>query len=61
MRFNHLSLKREKSYIYYIKDFILFHLIAEIWGVAEIRHYPSYLVTDKQVLLQLKISLSMPS
>jgi hypothetical protein len=43
MRLKHLSLKTEKSYLYYIRDFILFHnkRHPREMGVAEIRQYLS--------------------
>jgi integrase len=51
MRLKHLRLKTEKSYLYYIRDFILFHnkRHPREMGVAEIRQYLSHLATDKQV------------
>jgi integron integrase len=51
MRLKHLSLKTEKSYLYYIRDFILFHnkRHPREMGVAEIRQYLSHLATQKQV------------
>jgi integron integrase len=51
MRLKHFSLKTEKSYLYYIRDFILFHnkRHPREMGVAEIRQYLSHLATDKQV------------
>ncbi len=44
-RLKHFSPKTEKSYLYYIKDFILFHnkRHPRDMGVSEIRSYLSYL------------------
>ncbi|WP_417158841.1 site-specific integrase [Spirulina subsalsa] len=50
-RFRHLSRKTEKSYLYYIRDFILFHQKRhprEI-GAPEIRAYLSHLAVDKKI------------
>ncbi len=45
IRFRHLSRKTEKSYLYYIRDFILFHQKRhpKEMGVAEVRAYLSHL------------------
>jgi integron integrase len=50
-RLKHFSPKTEKSYLYYIKDFILFHnkRHPRDMGVSEIRDYLSYLATEKTV------------
>lgn len=50
-RLKHFSPKTEKSYLYYIKDFILFHnkRHPRDMGVSEIRDYLSYLATEKSV------------
>ncbi|MEM1370359.1 MAG: integron integrase [Cyanobacteria bacterium P01_H01_bin.15] len=51
IRLRHFSLKTEKSYIYYIRDFILFHQKRHPseMGVDEIRAYLSHLAIDRQV------------
>lgn len=51
IRFRHFSRKTEKSYLYYIRDFILFHQKRhpKDLGVPEVRAYLSHLATDKQV------------
>lgn len=51
MRLRHFSLKTEKSYIYYIRDFILFHQKRhpKDMGVDEIRAYLSYLAIGRKV------------
>jgi integron integrase len=51
IRRRHFSLKTEKSYIYYIRDFILFHQKRHPseMGVDEIRAYLSHLAIDRQV------------
>ncbi|MEM9119236.1 MAG: integron integrase [Cyanobacteria bacterium P01_F01_bin.56] len=51
IRLRHFSLKTEKSYIYYIRDFILFHQKRHPseMGVDEIRSYLSHLAIDRQV------------
>ena len=50
-RLKHLSLKTEKSYIYYIKDFLRFHHMRppRDRGVEEIREYLSHLAVNKRV------------
>src|SRR5215210_9389169 len=50
-RLKHFSLKTEKSYAYYIRQFILFHKKRHPleMGVAEIRAYLSHLAVDKHV------------
>ncbi len=51
MRLRHFSLKTEKSYLHYIRDFILFHRKRhprEI-GADEIRAYLSHLAIERQV------------
>lgn len=51
MRLRHFSLKTEKSYIYYIRDFILFHQKRHPreMGVDEIRAYLSHLAINRKV------------
>ncbi len=51
MRLRHFSLKAEKSYVYYIRDFILFHQKRHPneMGVNEIRAYLTHLATERQV------------
>ena len=51
IRLPHFSLKTEKSYVYYIRDFILFHQKRHPreMGVDEIRAYLSHLAVDRQV------------
>ena len=51
LRLKHMSLKTEKSYVYYIKQFILFHhkRHPREMGVEEIRAYLSHLAVDKNV------------
>ena len=51
VRLKHFSPKTEKSYLYYIKDFILFHhkRHPREMKVAEIRAYLSHLATEKHV------------
>jgi integron integrase len=51
IRLKHFSLKTEKSYVYYIRDFILFHSKRhpKEMGVDEIRAYLSHLATDRNV------------
>ncbi|WP_019502191.1 integron integrase [Pseudanabaena sp. PCC 6802] len=51
IRLKHMSLKTEKSYVYYAKDFILFHdkRHPKDMGVPEIRSYLSHLAIDKNV------------
>ena len=51
MRLRHFSLKTEKSYVYYIRDFILFHQKRHPseMGVNEIRAYLAHLATERQV------------
>ena len=51
VRLKHFSPKTEKSYLYYIKDFILFHhkRHPREMGVTEIRAYLSHLATEKNV------------
>ncbi|HEY9649127.1 MAG TPA: site-specific integrase [Coleofasciculaceae cyanobacterium] len=48
IRLKHFSLKTEKSYLYYIKDFILFHnkRHPREMGVEEIRAYLSHLAIE---------------
>ncbi len=50
-RLFHFSSKTEKSYLYYIKDFILFHhkRHPREMSVAEIRAYLSHLAIEKNV------------
>ncbi|MBI4779720.1 MAG: phage integrase N-terminal SAM-like domain-containing protein [Oscillatoriophycideae cyanobacterium NC_groundwater_1537_Pr4_S-0.65um_50_18] len=51
IRLKHFSLKTEKSYVYYIREFILFHnkRHPNEMGVAEIRAYLSHLTVEKNV------------
>ena len=51
IRLKHMSRRPEKSYIYYILDYIYFHnkKHPEDIGLEEIRSYLSYLATDKKV------------
>lgn len=51
IRLKHFSLKTEKSYLYYIRDFILFHNKRHPleMGATEIRAYLSHLAVDKNV------------
>lgn len=51
IRLKHFSLKTEKSYLYYIKDFILFHnkRYPREMGVEEIRAYLSHLAIERNV------------
>ena len=51
IRLRHFSLKTEKSYVYYIRDFILFHQKRHPneMGVNEIRAYLTHLATERQV------------
>ncbi|NJM76943.1 MAG: integron integrase [Acaryochloridaceae cyanobacterium RU_4_10] len=50
-RLKHLSPKTEKSYLYYIKDFLRYHQISppREMGVDEIREYLSHLAVHKRV------------
>ena len=61
IRLKHFSLKTEKSYLYYIKDFILFHnkRHPREMGVEEIRAYLSHLAIDRNVAASTqKVALS---
>jgi len=51
IRFKHYSLKTEKSYVYYIRDFILFHQKRHPrdMGASEIRAYLSHLAVNQNV------------
>ncbi|MDV2994931.1 MAG: Tyrosine recombinase XerC [Chroococcidiopsis sp. SAG 2025] len=51
IRLKHFSLKTEKSYVYYIRDFILFHnkRHPKEMGADEIRAYLSHLAVERQV------------
>ena len=51
IRLKHMSRRTEKSYIYYILDYIYFHnkRHPQDMGVEEIRAYLSHLATDKKV------------
>ncbi|MGF1498802.1 MAG: integron integrase, partial [Elainellaceae cyanobacterium] len=51
IRLKHYSLKTEKSYIHYIRDFILFHnkRHPREMGAAEIRAYLSHLAVERNV------------
>jgi GR25 family glycosyltransferase involved in LPS biosynthesis len=50
-RFRHLSRKTEKSYLYYLRDFILFHQKRhpQDMGEPEVRAYLSHLAVDKKI------------
>ncbi len=50
-RLRHFSLKTEKSYLYYIRDFIRFHNMRHPreMGVAEVREYLSHLAVDRHI------------
>jgi site-specific recombinase XerD len=50
-RLKHLSLKTEKSYLFYIRDFILFHKKRhpKDMGFEEIRAYLSHLAVEHHV------------
>jgi site-specific recombinase XerD len=50
-RLKHLSISTEKSYLYYIRDFILFHnkRHPKEMGIQEIRAYLSYLAVKRHV------------
>jgi integron integrase len=50
-RLKHFSLKTEKSYLFYIRDFILFHKKRhpKDMGVEEIRAYLSHLAVERHV------------
>ena len=50
-RLKHFSLKTERSYLFYIRNFLLFHnkRHPREMGVSEIRAYLSYLATEKNV------------
>jgi site-specific recombinase XerD len=50
-RLKHLSPRTEKSYLYYIKDFLRFHHMRHPrdLGADAIRQYLSYLAVEKQV------------
>ncbi|QFZ91772.2 site-specific integrase [Synechococcus elongatus] len=51
IRLKHFSLKTEKSYLYYIRDFILFHnkRHPREMGSDEIRAYLSHLAIQRHV------------
>ena len=50
-RFRHLSRKTEKSYLYHIRDFILFHQKRhpQDMGAPEVRANLSHLAVDKKI------------
>ena len=50
-RLKHFSLKTERSYLFYIRNYLLFHnkRHPREMGVSEIRAYLSYLATEKNV------------
>jgi integrase len=50
-RRKHMSIRTEKSYVYYIRDFILFHnkRHPKDMGVGEIRAYLTYLAVEKKI------------
>ena len=51
LRLKHMSRRTEKSYLYYILDYIYFHnkQHPQDMGVEEIRTYLSYLATDRKI------------
>jgi len=51
IRLKHFSLLTEKSYVYYIRDFILFHDKRHFkdMGTSEIRAYLPHLAADRHV------------
>lgn len=51
IRLKHMSMKTEKSYVYYIREFILYQnkRHPKEMGVEEIRAYLSYLAIEKNV------------
>lgn len=51
IRLKHFSLKTEKSYIHYVRDFILFHnkRHPQEMGAEEIRAYLSHLAIERHV------------
>ena len=51
LRLKHMSMKTEESYMYYIREFILYHnkRHPKEMGVEEIRAYLSYLAIEKNV------------
>ena len=51
MRLKHMSIRTEEAYVYWIKQFILFHnkRNPETMGAPEIRSYLSHLAKDKDV------------
>jgi len=51
LRLKHMSRRTEKSYLYYILDYIYFHnkRHPQDMGVEEIRAYLSYLATDRKI------------
>lgn len=51
MRMRHMSHKTERSYVAYMRDYILFHnkRHPKEMGVEEIRDYLSYLAVEKNV------------
>jgi integron integrase len=51
IRLRHMSMKTEESYVYYIREFILFHnkRHPKDMGVEEIRTYLSHLAVEKNV------------
>jgi hypothetical protein len=52
MRLRHFSLKTEKSYVYYIRSFILFHqkCHSKDMGAAEIRDYLTHLAVNQNIV-----------
>ena len=50
-RLKHFSLKTERSYLFYIRNYLLFHnqRHPREMGVSEIRAYLSHLATEKNV------------
>lgn len=51
LRLKHLSIRTEDAYVYWIKQFILYHnkKHPETMGAREVREYLSYLATEKDV------------
>jgi Phage integrase, N-terminal SAM-like domain len=51
LRLKHMSRRTEKSYLYYILDYIYFHnkQHPQDMGVEEIRAYLSYFATDRKI------------
>lgn len=56
-RLKHFSIRTEKSYLYYIRDFILFHnkQHPKNMGTSEIREYLTHLAVNKKSPLRPKM------